>query len=591
MTSRHVPAHLRTFVVHQHYEHYTSIDQAVWRFVMRQNRHFLEGRAHPAYLEGLRASGISIEAIPQVEEMNRCLRPYGWGAETIGGFIPGVAFYDFQAHGILPIAAGIRKLEHIAYTPAPDILHEAAGHAPILCDREYSRYVKVFGDIGAKALASQAEHDVFAAVKYLSDILEDGTSSEDEIARAKAVVAAAKHAAAEPSEAELIARLYWWTVEYGLYGDLSNPLIYGAGLLSSVGESRSCLSAAVRKLPFDLETCIATPFDITTQQPQLFVCQSFDELTQAVSAFSQRMAFRHGGVAGLHKAVASGHTATIVYDSLLQVSGTLTEVFTDAEGQAAYLRFTGPTALAVANQELPGQGKARHAEGFSAPVGRLIGVAQPLSRMDTDDLLRLGLKESARASLAFASGVTIRGTVRHFLFQQGRLVLITWSDCTVSWQNQTLFAPSYGFYDMAVGEHITSVYADAADPEHFYAPTGDASHALAATDIPQALTTPSDAVLDGLYRQLRALRADSLTHSLARPTLDAQIEDIYHTLQANYPEDWLLRVEIYELLCLTAHLPTIRASVLGDVYRLRQTQYTHLSELIDNALSLAEREH
>ena len=83
--------------------------------------------------------------------MNECLAPSGWGAVTIDGLIPGVAFFDFQGHGLLPIATDIRKVENIEYTPAPDIVHEAAGHAPILLDPTYAKYVKRFGQIGAKA--------------------------------------------------------------------------------------------------------------------------------------------------------------------------------------------------------------------------------------------------------------------------------------------------------------------------------------------------------------------------------------------------------------------------------------------------------
>lgn len=102
-------------------------------------------------MNGLQSSGINIEAIPKVEEMNECLASSGWGAVTIDGLIPGVAFFDFQGHGLLPIATDIRKVENIEYTPAPDIVHEAAGHAPILLDPTYAKYVKRFGQIGAKA--------------------------------------------------------------------------------------------------------------------------------------------------------------------------------------------------------------------------------------------------------------------------------------------------------------------------------------------------------------------------------------------------------------------------------------------------------
>lgn len=584
---RRVPAHLRSFVVRQHYESYTPIDQAVWRFVMRQNRHFLEGRAHPAYLEGLTASGIGIEAIPRVDEMNNCLAPHGWGAETIGGFIPGVAFYDFQAHGILPIATGIRKLEHIDYTPAPDILHEAAGHAPILCDPGYADYVKVFGDIGAKALASSAEHEVFDAVKHLSDILEDGTSTQEEIAHAKEVLAHKQLAASVPSEAELIARLYWWTVEYGLYGDLDRPLIYGAGLLSSIGESRSCLEADVRKLPFDLETCLATPFDITTRQPQLFVCQSFEQLTDAVRTFAKRMAFVRGGVESLHKAVQSGHTATVVYDSGLQVSGTLVDVLTDLSGEAAYLRFNSHCALAFDGQELPEQGKRRHPDGFSSPVGVLASEGPALADCTPADLARHGILQGKPSRLLFTSGVTVQGTVERLTWQAGKLILLTWSDCTVTWGDKVLFSPNYGPYDMAVGETITSVFADAADPEHFYGP--EEGNAMAEVAAAQGLHTLTP--LETLYSEVRQLREamQGASSQLTSEDLDRKLTTIYASLHNDFANDWLLRVELYELLCVHDRLPNARTELLVELNALADGPYAHLRALIDNAIELATR--
>src|SRR5690349_12480216 len=128
--SPHVPPHLRQFVVEQDYARYTGVDQAVWRFVLLQTRSRLIETAHPAYRNGFEATGISVERIPSIAEMNDRLARFGWGAVCVDGFIPPRAFQEFQARGILPIAADMRTLAHLAYTPAPDIIHEAAGHAP-----------------------------------------------------------------------------------------------------------------------------------------------------------------------------------------------------------------------------------------------------------------------------------------------------------------------------------------------------------------------------------------------------------------------------------------------------------------------------
>jgi len=146
-----VPAHLRRFVVQQDYGAYNAIDRAVWRFMLLQVQARLLETAHPAYRDGLVATGISPDKIPNIREMNEHLSRFGWGAICVDGFIPGRAFQEFQANGLLPIAADVRTRGHLVYTPAPDIFHEAAGHAPILPEPVFAAYLRRMGDLGRKA--------------------------------------------------------------------------------------------------------------------------------------------------------------------------------------------------------------------------------------------------------------------------------------------------------------------------------------------------------------------------------------------------------------------------------------------------------
>ena len=151
---KHLPQHLLDYVVDQNYDHYTPVDQAVWRYVMRQNVNYLPSVCHGSYLEGLIKTGLSTECIPSMYGMSRILKDIGWYAVAVDGFIPPTVFMEFQAYNVLVIAADIRQINHIGYTPAPDILHEAAGHAPIIADESYSNYLKRFGEIGSKAFSS-----------------------------------------------------------------------------------------------------------------------------------------------------------------------------------------------------------------------------------------------------------------------------------------------------------------------------------------------------------------------------------------------------------------------------------------------------
>ena len=145
-----LPKHLMDLVIDQPYNEYTPQDHSVWRYVMRRNVDYLRHVAHESYVDGLRQTGISIESIPHMYGMNRILKEIGWAAVAVDGFIPPAAFMEFQAYNVLVIAADIRPIDQIEYTPAPDIIHEAAGHAPIIADPEYAEYLKYFGRIGAK---------------------------------------------------------------------------------------------------------------------------------------------------------------------------------------------------------------------------------------------------------------------------------------------------------------------------------------------------------------------------------------------------------------------------------------------------------
>src|SRR5438045_504757 len=343
------PKHLLQFAVDQRYDDYTPVDHAVWRFIMRQNVFFLREYAHKVYFQGLLNTGISFERIPRIEEMNHILAKIGWGAVAVDGFIPPAAFMEFQAYKVLVIACDMRQIHHIEYTPAPDIVHEAAGHAPIIVDREYSNYLQRFGEVGAKAMQSRKDFELYQAIRHLSILKELPNSDPEEVEEATREVEHRQKTLGEPSEMALLSRLHWWTVEYGLIGTLENPKIFGAGLLSSIGESVSCIEPAVKKIPYsiDAQTCA---FDITTKQPQLFVCTDFQHLRRVLEEFANTMAFKVGGLDGINKGIECQNVATCEYSSGLQMSGVFTEVITDESDSPSYLRTSGKTALALGDR-------------------------------------------------------------------------------------------------------------------------------------------------------------------------------------------------------------------------------------------------
>ena len=530
-----LPRHLKQFIVNQHYEHYTPIDHAVWRYVMRQNYSYLKDVAYYPYIPGLQKAGLTIEKIPDLQEMNDALGKIGWGAVTVDGFIPPAAFMEYQAYRVLVIAADIRQLNHIEYTPAPDIIHESAGHAPIIADKDYHEYLSYFGSIGAKAMFSAQDFELYEAIRALSILKERPDVDPNEIKKAEDLLAHRQENMGEPSEMALLSRLHWWTVEYGLIGTLKAPKIYGAGLLSSIGESVTCMQPDVKKIPYTIDA-VKYAYDITKTQPQLFVTPTFQNLIDVLEAFADTMSFRVGGLYGLKKAVESKNTCTAVYGSGLQVSGTFIEFKKFDNDHPSYIKTTGPTILSFNNKLLKGHGKGYHKDGFSSPVGKLKGVLTPLEDMTPDELKSLGIELGKQVLLGFESGITVSGIVKHVLTADGKNLIITFVDCTVKTkEGEILFDPSWGVYDMAVGETITSVFCGAADKDAYeeivYKSSNNTRHVQY-----DARTRE----LHQLYQQVRNRRHTGGNFGL--------LGNVWLRLQKNHHDDWLCALEILEIL-------------------------------------------
>jgi phenylalanine-4-hydroxylase len=205
-----LPEHLAKYIVDQHYEKYTPIDHAVWRYVMRQNYSYLKDAAYYPYIPGLKMAGLTIEKIPSLQEINDALANIGWGAVTVDGFIPPAAFMEFQAYRVLVIAADIRQIEHIEYTSAPDIIHESAGHAPIISDSDYNQYLSYLGFIGTKAIFSSKDFELYETIRQLSILKEMPGIDEAVIKKTEATIFEQQQNLGEPSEMALLSRLQWY---------------------------------------------------------------------------------------------------------------------------------------------------------------------------------------------------------------------------------------------------------------------------------------------------------------------------------------------------------------------------------------------
>lgn len=528
-----LPKHLHKVIIEQPYNNYTAQDHALWRYVMRQNVRYLSTVAHESYLEGLHKTGISTEHIPQMYGMNRILKEIGWAAVAVDGFIPPAIFMEFQANNVLVIAADIRPIEQIAYTPAPDIIHEAAGHAPIIADPVYADYLRKFGEAGSKAFSTPYDKKLYESIRHLSILKADPNSSPEEIGLAEKILEELNNMKVEPSELSLIRNLHWWTVEYGLIGDLKKPRIYGAGLLSSIAESHRCLKSIVKKIPYTIEA-VNYSFDITLPQPQLFVTPDFDNLSFVLNAFTKTMAFRKGGLEGINKAIESEDTATLILSSGLQVSGLFVEVL-EKNGQAVYFKTNGPTQLSFRNCEIPGHNKNYHNQGFGSPLGKLRKISRPIEDMLESDLDALGITIDKMAEFEFESGVKVKGILKEKTIRNGKVLLLSFAECNVTYNGKILFAPSWGNYDMATAEKIVSAHCGAADPESFgleYASPKEKTHRI--------IFSEKDMKLHALYKQVREGRENKLSTS--------SLKEIWLNIKTNHHDDWLCALEILELV-------------------------------------------
>lgn len=533
-----IPVHLRQFVEMQDYSVYTAQEHAVWRFIMRQQFHHLSKHAHPVYVEGLKKAGISTQHIPSIEEMNACLAKLGWRAVVVNGFIPPAAFVEFHHHRIMPIALDMRSIEHVLYTPSPDIVHEAGGHAPFLADTDYGEYLQKFGEYGMKAIYTQKDIDVYEAIRLLSILKEDPSSTPAQIENAtRDLIQKTAISDGNASESTKLSRLYWWTAEYGLVGTPEQYKIFGAGLLSSFGESRSCLDdSRVKKIPLTVDATEKS-YDITEPQPGLFVTRSCRHMMQVLEEFADQMCFRKGGAPSMKIAHEAGIITTCVFSSGLQVSGKIRDVMCNCLGEEIYFSTTGPTQLAHLNKELPGHDTLYHAQGFGSPVGMLQNINQPLENLSVDELKANDIATGQRCHLGFLSGVTVEGQLDHILRRDGKNLIFTFTHCTVTdLSGKRLFEPAWGTYDMAVGNHIVSVYAGSADCEKFDTFPPKSSHNV----VPKTYDKKQMDLFE-LYRQVRKMR-ESNTPNLS------SCHNLIKTLDADYPQDWLLRLEIAEII-------------------------------------------
>lgn len=221
------------------YAHYTEEENLIWHELIDRQLKIVHGRACDEYIRGINLLNMPMDRIPQCFEISAALeKATGWGLEPVPALIPFEKFFHLLANRRFPAATFIRTREELDYLQEPDIFHEVFGHCPLLTNPAYASFTENYGKLGLKA------------------------SKEDRV---------------------LLARLYWFTIEFGLIRTQKGMRVYGGGILSSKDETVYSLESEIpQRKPFDVLDALRTPYRIDIKQPIYFVIDTFDKLFELI---------------------------------------------------------------------------------------------------------------------------------------------------------------------------------------------------------------------------------------------------------------------------------------------------------------------
>ena len=227
-----------SYIIDQDWKSYTDEDHGTWQILYNRQRGLLKGRACPEFLDNLDKLGIGDSKIPDFRRLSEALKDLtGWEVVAVPGLIPDLPFFKLLSERKFPAGNFIRTRAQLDYIQEPDVFHDVFGHVPLLAHPVFADYLEAYGKGGLRA------HE-FGTIANL-------------------------------------ARLYWYTVDFGLMNTSEGLRIYGAGILSSSGESQFALeSDSPNRIGFDLKRVMQTNYRVDDYQQSYFVIDSFDQLFQ-----------------------------------------------------------------------------------------------------------------------------------------------------------------------------------------------------------------------------------------------------------------------------------------------------------------------
>ncbi|GAB4403213.1 MAG: phenylalanine 4-monooxygenase [Microscillaceae bacterium] len=235
-------------VLKQRYAQYQEEDFAVWKILYERQMKNLPGKATQDFLNGIETVQFVADKIPVFDEVNQILQKHtGWQVYVVPGLLPNKDFFELMRDGNFCATTWLRKMEELDYLEEPDMFHDVFGHVPLLTNQALCDFLRQLSDIALRHLDSEVA-------------------------------------------IEAVARLYWYTVEFGLIQEAEGLRIYGAGILSSSGETDySLLSDKPQRLPYDVKRIIDTPYIKDRYQETYFVIDSFEQLYASIGEIAQRI--------------------------------------------------------------------------------------------------------------------------------------------------------------------------------------------------------------------------------------------------------------------------------------------------------------
>ena len=236
----------QSFFITQDPDAYSAEDHAVWSILYDRRMEALQTTGSRVFLEGAERIGLRPDRVPDLAEVNRRLGPRtGWTAVAVSGFLPAREFFASLSNRRFPTTVRVRPRQQLDYLPEPDIFHDVFGHVPLHAHRVFADFLQRFGQ--AAGAATTAE------------------------------------------QVEAMARLFWFTVEFGLIREAGDVKVYGSGLISSHSDAANALGPRCDRRPFSLDAVQAQSFAIDRLQDVLFVIDSFDQLFEAVAQAERRL--------------------------------------------------------------------------------------------------------------------------------------------------------------------------------------------------------------------------------------------------------------------------------------------------------------